>query len=230
MAITFDRTLGSSTNNGPFASFTTSGATASNARVVVVMSWFQTTPGTASCTIGGTAATLDKQFNNGSDCVAILSLVVSGVLASGSTIAPSISGTANGGTIAAACSYNATTSVDTTGTNTGTTSASWSTGSLTCALADSLYVGVAGTDGSMTSESSTPTNGNERFDIFFAAVNQGAVMQDLIVSAVGSNAITGTWGTTTGLTTQTMGVVIYKGTASAATTQTFVPSRFPLGA
>lgn len=214
MAITFDQPLGSNQAFGNTVTVTTTAAAAAGSRVVVCVSWFNSSGASLTVTVGGTGATVDKQINNGNDRYAVASLVVAGGLASSSSITANVAN-ASGGVLVMACSYLGTTGVDTTGSNTGTTAAAWSTGALTCANADSLYVGGAGADGTITSESSTPTNGNERFDLFDAGDNQGAVMQDLIVSAVGSNALTGTWGTTTGLTTQTMAVVIYKGTASS---------------
>lgn len=215
MAITLDQPLGSNSNNGVTSvTITTTNAAASGARVVVVFSWFQNTPFTApTCTVGGTAATLDKQIDNGNDHFAIFSRVVAGGLASSSSIVCTMTGTGGGGgVLAASVSYLGTTGADTSNSNT-TTGTGFSSGAAANAVADALFVGGAGNETATTSVGGTNTNGTSRFDIWNAAAGQGLRMLDQIVSSIGSQALTGTWNVTSSATTGAL--MIYSGTAGA---------------
>lgn len=217
MAITLDQVLGS--NIGQTSAFagtltiTTTQTAAAGSRVVVCISWFNTTSLTPTCS-DGSAYTLDKVFHNGSDAFAVFSRVLVGSLTSGSSI--TISGLTTGspgGLLGCACSYLGTTAVDTTSTN-ATSGTGFSSGAATNAVADALFVGGAGNESAATSVGGTNTNGTSRADIWNSGAGQGMRMLDLIASSVASQALTGTWNSSSTATTGAL--VIYKGTASAS--------------
>lgn len=212
MAITLDQALGSNNANissGSTLVITTTATAAAGSRIVVLASWFDVASHTLSCS-DGTAYTQDKLFTNGSDKIAIFSRVLVGSLASGSSITLTMSSTFAGGFLAAACSYLGTTALDTTSTN-ATTGTSFSSGSATNAVADSLFVGGAGNETTTTSVGGTNTNGTSRFDIWNSGAQQGMRMLDLISATTGSQALTGTWNSSSTATTGAL--AIYSGTA-----------------
>lgn len=218
MTITRDAALGSNSVNGPASvTITTAAAAAAGSRVVVVSSYFQNTPfSNPTCTVGGTAATLEKIVSNGLERFAVFWRDVAGGLASGSSIVVTEQGAGGGGgLLATACSYLGITGVDTTSSATGT-GTSHSSGSATNAVADSLFVGGAGNE-TAASTTSSPTNGTERFDIWNAAAGQGMTMLDLISTSIGAQALTGTWSTSSTATTGAL--VIFSGTAGGGGAQ-----------
>lgn len=220
MAITLDQALGSNSANATTSVAVTTGAIAAAAsRIVVCVSFFQPTPGTLAVS-DGTAYTLDKKFDNGSDHFLIYSRVLVGSLTSGSAITfTDSSSTGLGGVLVAACSYLGTTATDTSSTN-ATSGTSFSSGAATNAVADSLFVGGAGSEAVATTVGGTNTNGTSRFDIYNVAAGQGLRMLDKIASTIGSQALTGTWASTSTATSGAL--MIYKGTAVS------LPARSPL--
>lgn len=213
MAITLDQVLGSASANATTSVHITTGATAAaGSRIVVCVSFFQPTPGTLAVS-DGTAYTLDKTFNNGSDHFLIYSRVLVGSLTSGSSITfTDSSSTGLGGVLLAACSYLGTTATDTSSSN-ATTGTGFSSGAATNAVADALFVGGAGNETATTSVGGTNTNGTSRADIWNATAGQGMRMLDKIASSIGSQALTGTWASSS--TATSGGLMIYSGTAGA---------------
>lgn len=222
--ISFDKALGStSTSVTAAVTITTSQIAAAASRIVVTISWFDS--GSIAVTVADSAGsyTKDKQFDNGTEHFAVFSRVLVGSLASGSSITATWTGTSTlGGQLLAACSYLGTTGVDTTATN-STTGTGFSSGAAANSVADAAFVGGAGNEASATTVGGTNTNGTSRFDIYNAGVGQGMRMLDLIVSSIGSQALTGTWASTS--TATTGAVVVYKGVASPAIPMTNVRAR-----
>jgi hypothetical protein len=217
MAITFDQALGSTNTNAVAGAhpivLTTTQIAAAGSRIVVTVSWFDTSAAAMTVADGAGSYTQDKLFNNGSDHFAVFSRVLVGSLASGSSITVTTgSAFASGGVLIAACSYLGTTAVDTTSTN-ATTGTGFSSGSATNAVADALFVGGSGNETATTSVGGTNTNGTSRFDEWNASSQQGARMLDLIASSTGSRALTGTWAVTSSATTGVL--VVYSGTSAA---------------
>lgn len=227
MAITFDQFLGSNNANALGGSgtlvITTGQTAAAGSRIVFTVSWFDTGGGVLTVADAAGAYTKDKQTDNGSDHFAVFSRVLAGSLASGSAITLTIPvAFAGGGVLIAACSYLGTTGVDTTATN-NTTGTGFSSGAAVNSVADALFVGGAGNEAASTTVGGTNTSGTSRADQYNVAAGQGARMLDLIVSSIGSQALTGTWNATSTATTGAL--VIYKGTAvtPAASGSRFLP-------
>jgi hypothetical protein len=225
MTITFDQPLGSgNSTNATTVAITTTQTAAAGSRIVVCASWFDSLSRTITSVSDGTAYTADHAlFANGNDKFAIYSRALVGSLASGSTITLTFSASLSGTALLVACSYLGTTGLDTTATNT-TTGTGFSSGAASNSVADALFVGGAGNETATTSVGGTNTNGTSRFDIWNSGAQQGMRMLDVIASSIGSQALTGTWASSSTATTGTL--VIYKGTAGGAAAST--PQRMPL--
>lgn len=230
MTITRDQALGQNSANGSATvAITTTQTAAAGSRIVVCFSFFASGGTLApACSDSGGAYTLDERTDNGQDHFCVFSRVLGGSLASGQVITATMgaSATGPGGALVTAVSYLGTTGVDTTSNNV-TTGTGFSSGSATNSVADALFVGGAGNEAVATTVGGTNTNGTSQFDIYNVAAGQGLRMLDKIASTIGAQALTGTWASTS--TATTGGLVIYKGTASAAAAPAFTPHRMPLG-
>lgn len=217
MPITADQYLGKN-KAGSVSSLpiTTLAQAAAGSRIVVCVSWWDAGGATVSCS-DGTAYAKDFEFDNGTnDRVAVFSRVLVGALASSSTITVSFS-VGVSLAFAGAKSYLGTTGVDKSTNNVPAAGTAWSSGAVSNAVADSVYVGGSGSEASATTIPSSFTSGalfgsgSEDYDVAGA---QGVVYADLIVSSIASQALSGAFNASS--TTSVGFAVVYKGTAAAA--------------
>lgn len=212
MAIALDANLGvNDFLTGSSRTLTTTSAAAALSRVILFASYFAVTPISAT-TFGGAAATLDKRTLNGSDVFDIWSLYMVSGLASGSSI--TVTGGAGGGLLMGAASFTGLDvgGADTSSSATGT-GASWSSGSATSSVSDSLYVGGSGSENA-TSHTNVAVSGIELHDRYRAADGQGFATGYKILTASASDAITGTF-SNAGSTSNTGALVVYKTLAAS---------------
>lgn len=216
MAIAFDANIGvndflTSTTH----TLVTTAAAAANTRIVVLISYFGTGSVTTACSIGGTAAALDKHATNGSDFFDIWSAHLAAGLASGSNI--TVTGGQGGGFLIGAASFTGIQStagyLDTVGAANGS-GASWSSGAATASVASSLYVGGSGSENA-TAHTSVAVSGTELHDRYRVADGQGFATGYKILSSIASDAITGTF-SNAGSTANTGGLAVYKDAAAGA--------------
>jgi hypothetical protein len=221
MTVALDANLGAT--DGSFAgsltvTLTTTAAAAAATRIVVLISYFHPNSNVTGVTIGGSAATLDKHAGAGSDKFDIWSLHSAGGLASSSAIVATVANTTlGGGVLIGAVSFTGVASssaLDTTSSAAGSGS-SWSSGSATNAIADSVFVGGAGDEDTTAGTSSTAVSGTELHDRYRASDQQGFATGYKVVSTIASDSISGTFSNSAS-TANTGALAIYKGTGTAS--------------
>jgi hypothetical protein len=227
-----DAFLGQNSANG-LASVvvTTTAPAASGTRIIAYVSWFH--PSSASMTVsGGTGMSWSSlgQVNNGSDRYALWTSNAPSGLASGQAVtATSASGA--GGVLMSLTSAADVGTIDVVGggSSPGATGANWSTGSIAPTQTGGWMTGGSGNE-TATTTSSTPTNGTEitGSDAWNSGAGQGAVAHYLIPASTASQALTGTWSTSSTANTG-LSVSYNPGTPSAPASPTWSPHRMPLG-
>jgi hypothetical protein len=214
LAVTFDAKLGSAAfHTATSHTLTTTAASAALSRVIVLISYFSSSPGTGvtGVTIGGVAATRDGRHQNGGDLFDIWSRHVAGGLANTSAIVAT--GTAGGGCFMGAISFLGvqTTTPVITQAQSPTTGANWSSGSGTnTGQADALFVGGAGYEDATNPTSSTVTSGTEIYSLYDGTDQQGFSSGYKISTTVAASSITGTLSNSAS-TANTGLLVIYAG-------------------
>jgi hypothetical protein len=220
LAATLDTKLGSASfHTATSHTLTTTAAAAALSRVIVLISYFSSSPGTGitGVTIGGTAATRDGRHTNGGDLFEIWSRHVAGGLANTSAIVAT--GTAGGGCFMGAISFLGIQStagyVITTAQN-PSTGASWSSGTATnTGQADAVFVGGAGYESATNPTNSTVTSGTEIYSLYDGTDQQGWSSGYKISTTVAASSITGTLSNSAS-TSNTGLLVIYSGLAVPA--------------
>lgn len=215
MAVALDQNLGTGSNNGVVTVvINTAAATAAGAKIFALISWFHGSLTTVSVSGGSLTWTNLKQLANGSDRFAIFCADAPSGLASATAITTTI-GSGPGGLLVGLVSFTGLTTgttVDTTNQNT-TTGTGWSSGAAIPAAVGNLLIGGAGNETTGTT-TSTATNGTEIHDLWNTAAGQGLATGYIVAASTASQAVTGTW--TTSSTATTGALVIFPAAGGAA--------------
>ncbi len=198
MAISFDATLGTVTNN---VTLTTSAACASNGFVVMFVWWFGTQTLNDTFSTGGLSWTQDTENRGtiaGDQNIAIVSAQAPSGLASSTNLTPAFSATPSFGPGIAAFSFTGietSSPVDATSTFKEDFEEVWSTNNLTTTTADTALVALSAVDTTATTH--TPaTNYTSAFTAFTAEGGQRMAGVYRIVSSAATYTPGGTWANT----------------------------------
>lgn len=188
---------------------TTSAAASAGARIVVVAAnWNSATVPSSATDRAGNAYTRHALISNGNERLAIFSAHAAGGLAAGSPITVTWSGNSAYTRVMATsftgvAATNAVDQVNTLALSGG--GATWTTGSVTTTVAETLLFGAAGIAGDRTS---TPNaDWAELHDVHGAASSEGTTTVYRTLSSTGTYSATGTW---SGGGTRTGAIVAFK--------------------
>jgi hypothetical protein len=206
--VAFDKNIGSNSINGTaLLTITTSAAAVSGSKIFALVSWFHPSSATMAVAGGGLSWTSLKQVNNSSDRFAIWSADAAAGLATNTAItATAASGV--GGLLVGLASFTGLatgTAFDITNQGTGS-GTGWSSGASAPSQIGYLLIGGSGNETSATT-SSTAVNGAEIHDFWNTAAGQGIATGYIIAASTASQAITGTF--TTSSTANTGALVIF---------------------
>jgi hypothetical protein len=210
--ISFDKSLGTKTENVNSATMTltTSGAAVAGARVILFVSWTHSTRTLISVSGGGLTWTIDRQQKaTGNNArVAVASAAAPSGLASGVVLTATFSGPVGHGLIAAASfkGIAASAAVDATGSATATGTA-W-TASVTTTNANDLVIGFSTIDANATSTAAAPNT--EIHDFGNVSYYGWATSVYRIESTTGAKTTNGTWSSSSGSTGSVTIVIAYK--------------------